>query len=311
MTAALILAAGSISDEGGFRPTREAGGMSLIRRLIAVFRQADIKRIIVVTGFEAERVERHCAHMGAVFLRNDDYEGGDMLSSVKLGLEYLKGKCERVFITPADIPFFSAKTVAHMMGAAEAQAAIPVCGVVTGHPLLISEGLFDSILTYEGEGGLEGVLAARGVKRQFVDVEDKGVLFDFRDDLELEDLLDGGTVRNVEPDVKVWLSSGGKGFFGPGAFHLLKLTDETGSLKLACRQTGISYSKAWKVLGNIESRLGYSIIASRQGGRNGGSSEITARGRELMRRYEEFAAACDEKIGELFGQYFKDDGSLW
>ena len=310
MTAAIILAAGSISHGQQFDPLGDFGGLSPIRRLIAVFAQAGIDRTVVITGHNAERLERHCSRADVVFLKNDEYETSDMLTSVKLGLRYLGDKFSRAFISPVDVPFFTADTLAALMRDASAQVAVPVCGLKTGHPLLVSSNIFEQIIEYTGEGGLNGLLSSGSITRQFVDVPDNGVLFDFSDNAELDGVLSEAPAPKIKADIKVWLS-GNQGFFGPGAFRLLTLIDETGSLKTACSQAGVSYSKAWKIMSNIERRLGYPIIESRQGGKRGGTSKITARGYELMRRYEAFLADCNGAVSALFDKHFGDAGDLW
>ena len=310
MTAALILAAGSIEEGQRFAPTEEIGGMSPIKRLISVFQQAGVDRTVVVTGFNAERLERHCSRSDVIFLHNDAYKTSDMLSSVKLGLAYLKDKFDRVFITPADIPFFSIDTLRAMEAEVSAQVVIPICGVETGHPLLVSASAFGAILKYDGANGLKGILSSRHITRQFVDVSDLGILFDFRDDSGLDKLIASFPSPQIKADAKIWLVAD-KGFFGPGAFRLLSLLEETGSLKAACVQAGVSYGKARNVVATVENCLGYPVIERRRGGTNGGSSEITARGHELMRRYEAFRADCNEKVRELFERHFGDAEDLW
>ena len=305
MTSALILAAGEVQSEGRRKPVDAIGGISSIRRLISVFVQAGIKKIIVVSGYEAAVLERHCAHMGVIFLRNKDYKTGDMLSSAKIGIRYLKGKCQRTFISPVNFPFFSDKTIKSMTSADE-PIVIPMYNNKTGHPLLLSESLFDMVLDYEGPSGLEGALSGADVSRRFLDVPDAGILIDMRTDTNMSDMLENHSLREIRPDARILLS-GEKVFFSPETLHLLTLTDESGSLKYAASQMGISYSKAWQLITDIETQLGFSVLDSRQGGRNGGGSVITDKGMEFISRYEVFLSECVDTINTIFGKYFKEE----
>ena len=158
MTAALILAAGIVPEDSKRRPMDAIGGASSIKRIIMVFKQAGIKKIVVVTGYDAEEMENHCGRMGVIFLRNNNYNIGDMLSSVRIGLEYLKDKCDKAFITPADVSLFSSQTVKKMDKASE-PIVIPICYNKTGHPLLLSQSLFDRVVEYGGSGGIGGALS--------------------------------------------------------------------------------------------------------------------------------------------------------
>jgi len=312
MTAALILAAGNIAEGAIYSPVEDFGGISPIRRLVSVFRQAGAKRIVIITGYNAERLERHCSNADVVFLRNANYETSDMLASAKIGLAYLRDKCERVFITPADVPFFSAETLTAMTAGegTTAQVSVPIVGVVAGHPLLVCSSAFAEILEYDGPNGLRGALASKTITRRFVDVSDGGVLYDFSDDSGLDELLGSFPPTQIGAGLKVWLTAD-NGFFGPGTLRLLKRTVETKSLKVAAAQLGVSYSKAQKLIANIENRLGCKMLIRSSGGRNGGKSELTPQGLELIRRYEIFMNLSTEKVNELFAQVFGDAEGLW
>ena len=302
ITAALILAAGNLPEEDGRGPMENVGEVSSIKRVIMVFRQAGIKKIVVITGFGAETLERHCSHLGVVFLRNNKFETGDMLSSVKVGLRYLADKCDRVFITPADVPLFSAETIKKMQGATES-VVIPIYNNKTGHPLLLSGSLFERILDYDGGGGLETALSDINIERRFFDVLDRGILIEAQNNADISNVIENNSLRRIWPEMKLMLS-GEKGFFGPGALQLLSLTGETGSLKQAAMQMGVSYSKAWKIIADIESQAGFPVLRSQAGGRKGGSSELTKECLDLMARYKAFMAECEAFIKTAFEKHF-------
>ena len=59
-------------------------------------------------------------------------------------------------------------------------------------------------------------------------------------------------------------------FFGPGPAELLMQIKRTDSVRMACEQMGISYSKGWKMINTMEEELGYKVTKRQQGGRNGG-----------------------------------------
>ena len=302
MIAALILAAGVVPEDSKRKLTDYIGGASSIRRLILVFRQAGIRKIVVVTGYDAEAVENHCSRMGVVFLRNEAYETEDKLSSVKIGLNYLKNKCARAFMAPTHVPFFSAETV-KALESAEGQVVIPCYNKKAGHPILISESIFDHILTYNGDGGLKSALSQEGTAYRFIDVDDKGVLADTRKRANVSGLIKNQSLKKIRPEAKIQLISE-RGFFGPGTLLLLNLTREFGSLKQAAIQMGMSYSKAIKMITVTEEQLGYKVLESRQGGVGGGSSIITKNGLDLMRRYEAFESECTKFVNEAFKKHF-------
>ncbi|MDR3148539.1 MAG: LysR family transcriptional regulator [Oscillospiraceae bacterium] len=104
--------------------------------------------------------------------------------------------------------------------------------------------------------------------------------------------------------VKVWLANDDRGFLGPGALKLLKLTDEKMSLKAACTEMRLSYSKGWKIISNIEREMDCAILTRQQGGRYGGGCSLTDAGRELTRKYEELSERVNEITKELYKKVF-------
>jgi molybdate transport system regulatory protein len=109
---------------------------------------------------------------------------------------------------------------------------------------------------------------------------------------------------NIRPKVKVWLASGEQGFFGPGALKLLILTDKLQSLKAACAQMELSYSKGWKIISNLESELGYPVLNRQQGGRHGGGCNLTDQGKAVMEKYEAFSKRSKELIETAYAEVF-------
>ena len=71
---AVIVAAGMSSRMGDFKPMLNIGSISIAQRIIATFAQAGVERIAVVTGFNADALERHLSRSGVVFIRNERYE---------------------------------------------------------------------------------------------------------------------------------------------------------------------------------------------------------------------------------------------
>ena len=301
-TAALITAAGMSSRMGDFKPMLNIGSISIAQRVIATFQQAGIDRIVMVTGFQAAALERHLAGNGIVFLRNENYQTTQMFESVCIGLRYLQDKCDRVLFTPVDIPLFTSATVKALM-ASGAELASPVCDGVAGHPTLISSSLFEAILSDSGEGGLRGALDRCGARLEQVPVMDKGILHDADTPEDYEALLAYHNEQLVRPVVSVSLAKETI-FLDARMAMLLKLVDETHSVRTACQRMQMSYSNGWNVIRRLETQLNHSLIKRNQGGIGGGSSSLTPEGRELLSRFEAYSAALREDAVRLYDQYF-------
>ena len=175
--AALIPAAGMSTRMGSFKPLLKIGSDTMAEMLISVFRRSGVDEIVMVTGFQAERLESHLADRGVHFLRNDDYAHSGMFDSAKLGLAYLADRCDRILFTPIDVPLFSAATVAALLSA-EAELACPVFNGQRGHPLLLSSRFAARLIRDNGENGMRGAIARCGVDMTAIPVDDRGILYD-------------------------------------------------------------------------------------------------------------------------------------
>lgn len=99
-------------------------------------------------------------------------------------------------------------------------------------------------------------------------------------------------------------SDEGTGFFGKGAAELLHNVDQTGSLNMACKKMKLSYSKAWQMINQTESELGYQFIERTSGGKHGGGSVLTAEGRAFLDHFDAYHRKLQELSEELFRQSF-------
>ena len=88
---------------------------------------------------------------------------------------------------------------------------------------------------------------------------------------------------------------------GPGKVQLLELVAQTGSIRKAAAQLGMSYRKAWLLLQALKETFGTPLVETASGGKSGGGTRLTAAGREIVSRYRKLeraagkAAAADMK----------------
>ena len=303
-TGAVVVAAGMSSRMGDFKPMLSIGSISVAQRVVATLKQAGAARVVVVTGYNAEELERHLASSGVVFLRNENYRTTHMFDSALIGLRYLRDKCRQVLFTPVDIPLFTAATVDALLESG-AELACPVCGGSRGHPILMSANVIDRVLEDSGEGGLSGALSRCGVPMTFVEVDDAGILHDADTPEDYRELLRMHNSQLTRPVVQVSICRE-KRFLDPRVAMLLTLTDETQSVRAACQRMQLSYSSGWNAINLLENELGYPVVARSQGGQHGGRSSLTEKGRELLRAYEAYTLRLRAMADELFVQYFPD-----
>ncbi len=104
----------------------------------------------------------------------------------------------------------------------------------------------------------------------------------------------------MEPHCKLWLEEDGKIAMSDYRLQLLQCVDETGSLAAAAKQMGLSYRRAWGKIREIEKRLGLQLVASVSGGADGGSSQLTPEGADVIRCYQRFSARAREAVAQSY-----------
>lgn len=301
-TGAVVVAAGMSSRMGEFKPMLSIGEISVAQRVVATLRQAGASRVVVVTGYNADELERHLARSGAVFLRNEAYRTTEMFDSALIGLKYMRDKCDRVLFTPVDVPLFTAATVRALLDSG-AEYACPVCGGERGHPILMSVQVIDRLLCDSGEGGLQGALGRCGARETLVSVQDPGILHDADTPEDYRQLLEMHNSQLVRPELSVSVARQ-KVFLDERSAMLLRLIGETGSVREACQRMQMSYSAGWNAIKLLEGELGFAVVNRTQGGSRGGSSCLTVEGEELLESYEGFRRELRAQAERLFERYF-------
>lgn len=92
--------------------------------------------------------------------------------------------------------------------------------------------------------------------------------------------------------------------FGPGPMRLLEGVAQTGSLRQAAQQMGMSYSKAWTMVRRMEKEWGFAILQKHAGGKDGGGSCLTEEGGELLKNYTCMLKEVEAAADAAFRKYF-------
>jgi len=78
-----------------------------------------------------------------------------------------------------------------------------------------------------------------------------------------------------------------KPFFSVGPMELLEKIDTYSSLKKATEAMGMSYTKALRIIRDIERELGFPIVVSVKGGNERGFTKLTDKGKQVLVTYKE------------------------
>lgn len=87
--------------------------------------------------------------------------------------------------------------------------------------------------------------------------------------------------------VRVWVEDDeGNPILGDGRLALLKAIEQSGSLRSATEEMGMSYRHAWGQVKKIERTMGVKIMERQVGGKEGGGSCLTKETKEFIRKFE-------------------------
>lgn len=75
---------------------------------------------------------------------------------------------------------------------------------------------------------------------------------------------------------------------GPGKADLLERIGQCGSIAAAGREMGMSYKRAWELIGTLNAMFRAPLVESTRGGPGGGGAVLTELGREVLAQYRAF-----------------------
>ena len=111
--------------------------------------------------------------------------------------------------------------------------------------------------------------------------------------------------RKFRPVVSVRIFGDAK-CFGPGVAQLLRRVEEKHSLRAAAISMEMAYSKAWTIIKTAEKELGFELLVSTTGGKNGGGATLSQKAIRLLAAYEEYCTAVRNYANEEFSKRFTD-----
>jgi molybdate transport system regulatory protein len=98
----------------------------------------------------------------------------------------------------------------------------------------------------------------------------------------------------------------GEKFMGIGVLWLLKRIDSAGSLRAAAATLGISYSKAYTMVSNLEQKIGVPVVNRKRGGADHEGSSLTAFGERFIALYDGFQEDAKRRLVEPFEVFSKN-----
>ncbi|MBN2602399.1 MAG: nucleotidyltransferase family protein [Candidatus Marinimicrobia bacterium] len=168
----VILAAGYSERMGLFKPALDIAGKPLLIRCIDSM-AAISDRIIVVGGFNSEKIIELVNQTPKVVIVKNEYFQQGMFSSVRRGIREVQG--DRFFIIPGDQPAVKTETYQKLL-AEKGDIVIPRYNGKKGHPVLFNSQLIPEILIMPDTVTLRDFIHSK--KATILDVDDPGIGLD-------------------------------------------------------------------------------------------------------------------------------------
>ena len=147
---AVLLAAGTGSRMGGVAKSLiRLQGVPLINRQLIALSGAGVDEVVVVTGFARDAVEASVSTFPVTLAHTANYALGQQ-SSVRVGLQALRGNFDAVLVVLADQPLLGAADLTELIAAFKKRPAghvvVPVVGGQRGNPIVMDEVALADIL---------------------------------------------------------------------------------------------------------------------------------------------------------------------
>lgn len=103
--------------------------------------------------------------------------------------------------------------------------------------------------------------------------------------------------------IKIYLEDESGKFMGIGVLWLLQALESENSLRSAAAKTGISYSKAYNMIANLEKATGHPMVERRHGGHERTGVTLTEYARQFIKLYDNFQSSCKELLEQPFAGF--------
>lgn len=182
MLSLIVLAAGkSTRMRGRNKLLIRIRKKAIVRRVVESALSSNVDEVIIVLGWEADKVRDELRDLPCRFVMNEDYEKGQS-SSVKVGLAEMAAGTEAVLILPGDVAMIDTHSINKVIEAYNKRKSPIVVASHAGrrgHPILLSKELFNEIeLIDEATFGLKSVVVRHESEVQTVETDSENVLLD-------------------------------------------------------------------------------------------------------------------------------------
>ncbi|HSL62672.1 MAG TPA: nucleotidyltransferase family protein, partial [Desulfotignum sp.] len=183
--AGIILAAGCGSRMGRAKQLLPFEQTTLLGRVIDTAKAAMLDALILVLGFEADRIRpwletTYPDLTGIRVVENPDWQNGQSFS-VAAGLAALTPDTGGALFLLADLPLVTVRTINNLVSAFQTTdqwIVVPRFQGKRGNPVLVAAPLFERLKQPAGDAGARVLFDEFKLRLRYLDVDDPGILMD-------------------------------------------------------------------------------------------------------------------------------------
>lgn len=180
MITAIILAAGESKRMGQPKMLMPWGKSTVLQTVISTVQAAGVADILVVTGGSRQQIEMLIGKsVQTVF--NEEYEKGEMLSSIQVGLKAKMREASAALICLGDQPQVKERSVRRVCDtflASKSNIVVPSYEMHRGHPWLIARPLWEEFLSIKPPQTPRDFFKKHARKINYVEVDTSSIIED-------------------------------------------------------------------------------------------------------------------------------------
>ncbi len=181
MISLIVLAAGKSTRMKENKLVLNVDGETLIERVVNTAIRSNADEVVVVLGYEAEKIREKIARLRCKIVVNNRYEKGQS-GSVKVGLSAISPEAEAMMVLPADVALIDAPSINRVIdeySGTKSRIVIASHQHQSGHPILLDRTLFPEVSEIDEDTfGLKAVINRHRAQVKYVDVGSDNVLID-------------------------------------------------------------------------------------------------------------------------------------
>jgi molybdenum cofactor cytidylyltransferase len=181
MISLVVLAAGKSTRMKENKLLLKIDGETLIGHVVKAAKESSADEVIVVLGYEAQKIKEELARLDCRLVVNENYMKGQS-GSVKVGLSAVSSNAEAIMILPADVALIDPESISRVVEEyrkSRNRIVIASHQQHSGHPILIDRTLFPEVSEIDEETqGLKAVINHHRSEIKYVEVGTENVLID-------------------------------------------------------------------------------------------------------------------------------------